>query len=93
LPGVESPGHVQDASNYPYSVDSIASSGSEYVISPGDRIEMHFYTIDGFKLVDVTNTTGGSGSESINYLVEKDSLVKLPILGSVVLAGRTIEGI
>jgi len=77
--------------NYPYQVDTNLVTKPEYVISPGDRLEMHFYTIDGFKLVDVTNSVGGTGNESINYLVEKDSLVKLPILGSVAVAGKSIQ--
>ncbi len=77
--------------NYNYEVDTSSAYKGEYVISPGDRIEMRFFTIDGFKLVDVTNSVGTYGSESINYLVERDSVVKLPILGSVQLAGKTIE--
>jgi polysaccharide export outer membrane protein len=77
--------------DYPYIVDTTSISRSEYIIGPGDRIEMHFYTIDGFKLVDVTNSVSGYGTEAINYLVEKDSLVKLPILGNVALAGKTIQ--
>jgi polysaccharide biosynthesis/export protein len=77
--------------DYPFVVDTLNASRSDYIISPGDRIEMHFFTVDGFKLVDVTNSLGGMGGESVNYLVEKDSLVKLPILGSVLLAGKTIQ--
>lgn len=77
--------------DYPYVVDTAKSNVSEYIISPGDRIEMHFFTIDGFKLVDVTNSVGSAGTEAINYLVEKDSLVKLPILGSVLLGGKPIQ--
>lgn len=77
--------------DYPFSTDTSQANKSEYVISPGDRIEMHFYTIDGFKLVDVTNSVGGVGTETINYLVEKDSLVKLPILGNVSLGGKTLQ--
>ena len=77
--------------DYPYVVDTAKSNVSEYIISTGDRIEMHFFTIDGFKLVDVTNSVGSAGTEAINYLVEKDSLVKLPILGSVLLGGKPIQ--
>ena len=77
--------------DYPYVVDTSSITRSEYIISPGDRVEMHFYTIDGFKLVDVTNSVGGLGAETINYLVEKDSLVKLPILGDVLIAGMSIQ--
>lgn len=77
--------------DYPYVVDTAGTYKSEYIISPGDRIEMHFFTIDGFKLVDVTNSVGSAGTEAINYLIEKDSLVKLPILGNVLLGGKSIQ--
>ena len=77
--------------DYPYAVDTSSTFKSEYIISPGDRIEMHFFTIDGFKLVDVTNSFASAGTEAVNYLVEKDSLVKLPILGSVLLGGKPIQ--
>jgi len=76
--------------SYPYDNDTTQVGKSEYVISPGDRLEMHFYTIDGFKLVDVTNTVGVNEEEQITYLVEKDSLVKLPIIGLTQLAGLTL---
>jgi polysaccharide export outer membrane protein len=76
--------------NYQFDTDTAQVGKREYIISPGDRLEMHFYTIDGFKLVDVTNTMGSVDEEIITYLVEKDSLVKLPIIGYVHLAGLTI---
>src|SRR5688500_3043710 len=77
--------------DYPFVTDTTNTGKGEYIISPGDRLEMHFYTIDGFKLVDVTNSVTSFGTESISYLVEKDSIVKLPILGPVQLGGRTIQ--
>src|SRR5690242_16126274 len=77
--------------SFQYDTDTTQIGSSEYIISPGDRLEMHFYTIDGFKLVDVTNSVNSQdGVEAITYLVEKDSLVKLPIVGGIHLAGMTI---
>ena len=77
--------------SFQFDNDTTQIGKSEYVISPGDRLEMHFYTIDGFKLVDVTNSVNSQdGMEAITYLVEKDSTVKLPIIGGVPLAGMTI---
>jgi polysaccharide export outer membrane protein len=77
--------------NYSFDSDTTHLRKTEYIITPGDRLEMHFYTIDGFKLVDVTNTVGSTEEEIITYLVEKDSLVKLPIIGYINLAGLTIQ--
>ena len=76
--------------NYHFDTDTSQVGQTEYVISPGDRLEMHFYTIDGFKLVDVTSTVNSTEDHNISYLVEKDSLVKLPIIGHVMLAGLSL---
>jgi len=76
--------------NYPFDTDTSHVGETQYVISPGDRLEMHFYTIDGFKLVDVTSSVNATEEDNITYLVEKDSLVKLPIIGHILLAGLTL---
>lgn len=81
----------KEPKGYQFGSDTTGGYLGEYIITPGDRIEMHFFTIDGFKLVDVTNSVTSAGTEAINYLVEKDSLVKLPILGSVSLGGKSIQ--
>jgi polysaccharide export outer membrane protein len=78
--------------NYPYATDSLGSKNKEYLIAPKDRMEMHLYSIDGFRLVDVTNTSSsGVGAEAITYIVEEDGLVKLPIIGKVYMAGLTMR--
>jgi len=78
--------------DYHFSTDSTAALTKEYIIAPKDRIEMHFYSIEGFRLVDVTNSalTGGVG-DAINYLVEEDGQVKLPIIGKVPVKGLTVR--
>src|ERR1043166_8873677 len=61
--------------------DTSAVMRKDYHITIGDRIEMNFYTIEGFHLVDITGTSATGTGGSINYLVEEDGQVKLPILG------------
>ena len=83
--------------DYPYAVDTMADKVTEYKISEYDQLDMHIYTNDGFKLVDVTAATmGGSSSAGISsgavhYSIEKDGGVKLPLMGKVVLKGMTLR--
>lgn len=67
----------------------------EYEIQPHDMLDFRLYTNDGFKLVDLTtlneNINVNSSDLSLNYLVEPDGLVKLPLLGRVKVEGMTIK--
>jgi polysaccharide export outer membrane protein len=76
------------------SVDSI-----EYQISPDDRVRFSLFTNNGYKLIDVIGQqSGGSGGANaqtnrqfgLNYLVERDGMVKLPTLGRINLKGLSI---
>lgn len=68
----------------------------EYRISANDRIEFRLFANDGFKLIDLTSLGDGNNRNMLNrnnieYLVEHDGKVKLPILGRVPLEGLTIR--
>lgn len=65
-------------------------SEKEYKIQPFDKLEVRIYSNDGFKLVDVTQTTVIQQS-NMSYLVEFDGQVKLPTLGRIELSGKTIR--
>lgn len=77
------------------SSDTIA----DYIISNSDIIDFRLYTNDGTRLVDVIalTSTAGAGANALNirngatFLVEKDGLCKLPIIGRVELQGKTIK--
>ncbi|MFH1005026.1 MAG: polysaccharide biosynthesis/export family protein [Bacteroidota bacterium] len=68
----------------------------EYRISPNDILNFSIFSNDGFKLIDMTtlseginrNTTSKMGME---YKVEFDGTVKLPLLGRVFLKGMTLR--
>ncbi len=80
--------------NYVYSPITDTISIKESKIGPNDLIDFRLFSNDGFKLIDLTGTNAGlanSQSGSIQYLIETDGTVKLPVLGSTKLSGLTIR--
>ncbi|MCX8483062.1 MAG: polysaccharide biosynthesis/export family protein, partial [Crocinitomicaceae bacterium] len=85
-------------SNYEFDVDQTIGN-VEYRISPNDIISLSVYTNDGFKLIDITTSAESVNSRlnnmnnntTIQFLVEPDGNVKLPIIGKMKLAGSTIR--
>jgi len=87
--------------NYPYSKlnDSIASK--DYKLSINDYLSLRLYSQDGFRLIDFTNIIDNSGGSSggyvttpgsgVQYLVEPDGTVRLPVIGWVHVSGLTIR--
>ena len=69
----------------------------EYVISPNDNLLFRLFAKDGYILIEMANqsNTGSARTQALgpafNYVVEHDSLVNLPIIGRVKLAGYTLE--
>jgi polysaccharide export outer membrane protein len=74
-------------------VDSIHGQSREYLIAEEDNIVMRIFTNEGFRLVDATQGVSGIGgmNEAVQYLVESDGGVKLPLLGKVYIKGMTIQ--
>jgi polysaccharide biosynthesis/export protein len=66
---------------------------SEYKLAPFNDLELHIYSNDGYKLVDITNSAGGQGMNNnlVKYSIETDGFVKLPLLGRVELKGLTVR--
>ena len=74
---------------------------NEYRISIDDVIQFRLFANDGFQIIDMTSGTSENGEGSrtnmqifnprnnMNYRVDRDSTVKLPILGRISLAGFT----
>lgn len=73
------------------------SQSVQYGIAPNDELSFRILSNDGFKLIDVTaidatnssnyNNTGGS----LQYKVEFDGTVKLPVIGRTMLKGMTVR--
>lgn len=72
---------------------------TEYRISPDDLLQFRLFANDGFKIIDITSGADDSPNRNnifnrnnnLDYLVQKDSTVKLPILDEVKIAGLTVE--
>jgi polysaccharide export outer membrane protein len=79
-------------------IDSITP---EYKIVANDVIQFRLYANSGFKLIDLTSGTaaGGTGGSNnvlnvrnnINYLIQKNGIVRLPIIGDIDLTGNTVR--
>ena len=69
----------------------------EYIISVNDILQFRLFANDGFQLIDIAAGQAGLGAQqaiaarsNINYVVQADSLARLPILGNVNIVGKTI---
>ncbi len=78
--------------NANYNFSSFEKEQPEYIIRPFDKLDVRIYTNDGIQLIDMGNTTQQRDTRNNNpYLVEHDSLVKVPTIGRVKVAGLTIK--
>lgn len=80
-----------------YAYDSIPMRPKHaYRISPNDKIELEIYTNNGAKLIDFysggnTEDRVSNASGALDYLVRKDGIAELPVIGEVAIAGLTIN--
>jgi len=84
---------LRTGKHYPFSSPS-ESPQFEYKVANNDLVSFRIFSNDGFKLIDLTNYTSSSGvtaNVSMEYLVEYDGVIKLPIIGRTKLAGLTIR--
>ncbi|MFN8164752.1 MAG: polysaccharide biosynthesis/export family protein [Bacteroidia bacterium] len=82
--------------DYKFAVDTANADPSAYKIQIGDKLELHIFSNNGFKLVDLTDAgpygaTDKSSAEILTYLVEPDSLTKFPVLGRLNLVGLSLK--
>ena len=79
---------------YQYAKNPDSTNAVDYKLSPNDILEFSIYSNDGFKLIDLTSlnstNSGYKFQSGIQYLVESNGDVKLPILGRIKLSGYTI---
>ncbi|MFT4601086.1 MAG: polysaccharide export outer membrane protein [Arenicella sp.] len=78
-------------------VDSLNATKNDYQIDKNDILQLRFFTNDGFKLLDIATLEGNSQNQlfnpnnSLNYVIQNDSMVNLPVLGKVNLVGESIR--
>ncbi len=74
-----------------FSYNNFDTTGvKEYVIRPFDKLQVRVYTNGGYVLVDMESKM----PTNINipeYRVDKEGNIKLPVVGHVHIAGKTIE--
>lgn len=66
----------------------------QYKIAPNDFIQFRIFSNDGFKLINLSNFSagvGGGAAVNLQYLVEFDGAIKLPTIGRIPIAGKTIR--
>lgn len=80
-------------------IDSVNSTKEEYRIDVNDILQFRFFTNDGQRILDITASSelGAAQNQlfnpnnSLNYIVQKDSLVNFPAIGDENLVGMTIR--
>ena len=83
--------------DFQYAQKPDSTNAADYRISPNDIVEFSLYSNDGFKLVDITSLNSTSSTNTvrlqnnIEYLVESNGDIKLPVLGKVKISGYTIR--
>ena len=84
---------LQTKKNYNFSKISDTLLHENYKIAPNDGVSFRVFSNDGFKLVDIANSSGGSRvvGSGIEEIVDKDGLIKLPLLGNVKISGYTLR--
>jgi polysaccharide export outer membrane protein len=75
-----------------YTFDKLADSLSkeDYKISPNNAIEFRVFSNDGFKMIDLTNSSG-NGFTEVTSTVDNLGYLKLPLLGNIKIAGLTVH--
>lgn len=95
------PNQVFRQKDYQY-FDLAQKEVGQYVIQPGDVFTLRLFARDGFKLIDILGNAGGvtnggtnattttaQGLTSFTYVVDKEGVVKLPVLGFFYVKGFT----
>ena len=87
---------LQTGKDYKYA-DFSALQKTVYKIAPNDELSFSLYSNDGFKMIDISsivpdqNLRGGNTRTSVNFKVEFDGTIKLPLLGRTKLEGLTVR--
>ena len=74
-----------------YEYADFQPSKKEYIIKPYDKLKVIVTTNEGQKLINIEGGMRQQGQQFIEYLVEFDGLVKLPVIGRVKIDSLTIR--
>jgi polysaccharide export outer membrane protein len=76
--------------DYAYDKLNDSLTSQDYRLAANDIITVKIFSNDGFKIIDLANATQNYQYE-INYVLDRNGRVKLPLVGDVPLAGLTIR--
>src|SRR3984957_470530 len=97
---------LKTAKDYHFDKLIDSTTAVNYKISPNDFLNMRLFSQNGFHIIDLTNTSnaganGGAGGSSsgtaaavttsIDYLVESDGTVNLPVIGRTQVNGLNLR--
>jgi polysaccharide export outer membrane protein len=79
-------------------IDSMNSSKEEYQLDVNDILQFRFFTNNGQRILDISASSEPgqqnqlfNPNNSLNYIIQKDSLVNVPALGQINVVGLTIR--
>lgn len=78
-------------------IDSINSTKEEYRLDVNDIVQFRFFTNNGQRILDLSTSSDPGQNQlfnpnnSINYVIQKDSLVNFPLVGQLNLVGKSIR--
>ncbi len=91
------PNQVFKQKDYQY-FDLAQKEVGQYLIQPGDIFTIRVFARDGFKLIDILGSTSATPNTSVGnsttansftFVVDKEGVVKLPVLGFFYVKGYT----
>ncbi len=68
--------------------DSLAKQN--YILMPNDVLKYQVYTNDGFRLIDILNTSAAIINEA-EVTIESDGTIKMPMIGRIKIQGMTTK--
>jgi polysaccharide export outer membrane protein len=79
--------------DYPFAQDTSSIQQGPYIIQSDDKIDLHIFSNDGFKLIDITQSSISQTAynEGLQYIVEENGEAKMPVIGRVTLKGLSIK--
>jgi polysaccharide export outer membrane protein len=96
--GINSNLMLKTEKDYPFAdIDSLNESKKDYRIDVNDILQVRFFTNNGIKVLDISSESNGNQNQlfnpnnSLSYVIQSDSSVKLPVIGSTNLVGKTIK--
>ena len=97
--GINSNLILKTQKDYEYAnVDTLNKTKDDYRVDINDIIQIRFFTNDGIKILELSTADLAPGqgqalnaTSQINYVIQNDSLVILPVIGATNIVGKTIR--